>query len=109
MFTDFTGKALDNKDVLAKFKRIPASSFAKVGPATYKAELHSHSGTRPTSKGGKVLVLNAVINKKGLVSFLGDPDETYRQGQDVVLEFTELQESNGVQYARFNALFELPE
>lgn len=108
MNTDFKNKgvAVDAKDGLGQLIRIPAGVFEKLGKdQSYKVVTHSDNGVITGKNGNKYRFINAVLNEKGLVTYLVDADEKIVAGKEVILTYAGLSDAG---FAQFNVLSELP-
>lgn len=103
--TKMSGKKVDEKDTFADLFTLEPADFQAVGPKAYKGKVHSALRTLITGKNGaKYRVINAVIGDKGLVSFVADQDEVFIEGEELVLQFTEVVDGR----ARFNVIGDVP-
>jgi hypothetical protein len=104
MEVKFTGKPLESKDSIGSLVRITAEQLEKAGVGNvYNVVAHSRNKSRITTAKGEWVLVHCTIGGKGLVSYLSNIDDCPLEGEELVLEFTEVVDGR----ARFNVIGEL--
>ena len=100
------GKEVKATDSLGELVRIPAGVFEKLGVnQSYKVVNHSLNGSFTSEKGITYKFVNAVLNEKGLVTYLVNANDVVEPNGEVILTYNGLSDAG---YAQFNVISEIP-